>query len=302
MSAIVVCSKPRSSNSSQRALDDRLARALLLALPQPGWPRHASHSYLRLATSATMQSVAILRGVCDNWPNGPPPREPRRRRRRVTGSAPSPSSSPRSSPSACSSSPAAVLRRLHHAGHRVPAGVWTCSQSASPLRRATPPPSSSRSRTGRCARARGPPRSRRRSARSRDQPHVTAAADPLETEGQVSRDGRIAFAPVQYDQPAEDLAREPGERLEPSRRRWPSAPASRSRATARSSSTPSSRRAGRRAHRHRRGDHRPDARVPLRRGDAADALISGIALAGGILLLTFGTAFADFPSSRRRSG
>ena len=48
----------------------------------------------------------------------------------------------------------------------------------------------------------------------RDQPHVTAAADPLEAKGQVSRDGRIAFATVQYDEPAMDLGKQPGERLE----------------------------------------------------------------------------------------
>src|SRR3954462_9580818 len=47
----------------------------------------------------------------------------------------------------------------------------------------------------------------------RHQPHVTAAADPLAGKGQVSRDGRIAFATVQYDQPAMDLGKQPGERL-----------------------------------------------------------------------------------------
>jgi len=48
------------------------------------------------------------------------------------------------------------------------------------------------------------------------QPHVTAAVDPLSAEGrgQVSRDGRIAFATVQYDQPAMDLGKGAGERLE----------------------------------------------------------------------------------------
>jgi putative drug exporter of the RND superfamily len=50
----------------------------------------------------------------------------------------------------------------------------------------------------------------------RDQPHVTGAVDPLSAEGrgQVSRDGRIAFTTVQYDQPAMDLGKGPGERLE----------------------------------------------------------------------------------------
>src|ERR671911_1844866 len=45
------------------------------------------------------------------------------------------------------------------------------------------------------------------------QPHVTAAQDPLAIEGQVSRDGRIAFTTVQYDQPAMDLGAAPGEAL-----------------------------------------------------------------------------------------
>src|SRR5215203_4032102 len=53
-------------------------------------------------------------------------------------------------------------------------------------------------------------------AEIRRQPHVTAAVDPLSGEGrgQVSRDGRIAFTTVQYDEPAMDLGEAPGERLE----------------------------------------------------------------------------------------
>jgi RND superfamily putative drug exporter len=47
----------------------------------------------------------------------------------------------------------------------------------------------------------------------RRQPHVTAATDPLPSKGQVSREGRIAFATVQYDQRAADLGKQPGERL-----------------------------------------------------------------------------------------
>ncbi len=45
------------------------------------------------------------------------------------------------------------------------------------------------------------------------QPDVTAAADPLRTQGQVSRDGKIAFATVQYDKRAVDLGTEAGQRL-----------------------------------------------------------------------------------------
>src|SRR5215204_1572965 len=46
------------------------------------------------------------------------------------------------------------------------------------------------------------------------QPHVTGVPDPLASRDQVSRDGRIAFTTVQYDQPAMDLGKAPGEALE----------------------------------------------------------------------------------------
>jgi len=48
------------------------------------------------------------------------------------------------------------------------------------------------------------------------QPHFTSAGDPLapRARGQVSRDGRIAFAAVQYDKPANELGKDPGRRLE----------------------------------------------------------------------------------------
>jgi RND superfamily putative drug exporter len=47
------------------------------------------------------------------------------------------------------------------------------------------------------------------------QPHVTAAADPLAGRGeQVARDGRIAFATVQYDKPAIELKKAPAQALE----------------------------------------------------------------------------------------
>jgi RND superfamily putative drug exporter len=47
------------------------------------------------------------------------------------------------------------------------------------------------------------------------QPHVTAAPDPLARgAGSISRDGRIAFATVQYDKPAIDLKKAPGQALE----------------------------------------------------------------------------------------
>ena len=55
--------------------------------------------------------------------------------------------------------------------------------------------------SGTLATARARRRSRPRSTRSATSRIVTAAADPLDAQGQVSRDGRIAFAIVQYDQP-----------------------------------------------------------------------------------------------------
>jgi RND superfamily putative drug exporter len=52
-------------------------------------------------------------------------------------------------------------------------------------------------------------------AEVRKQPHVTSAGDPLVSRGgSVSRDGRIAFATVQYDKPAIDLKKAPGQALE----------------------------------------------------------------------------------------
>ena len=132
----------------------------------------------------------------------------------------------------------------------------------------------------------------------RHQPHVTAAVDPLSAQGrgQVSRDGRIAFATVQYDQPAMDLGKGPGERLEE---------------------------VGARAERDgievaRRGqvvDEAEQQTAPVGEliGVAVAVLVltlvfrsaaamlltlfaSLLALAGGMMLLTLGSAFVDFPS------
>jgi putative drug exporter of the RND superfamily len=128
------------------------------------------------------------------------------------------------------------------------------------------------------------------------QPHVTAAANPLKTEGQVSPDGRIAFTTVQYDQPAIDLGKAPGEAL----------------ATA----SEITERAGIETDRNGQiVDQAEQTQAPVGeligvavavivltlvfRSAAAMLLTlfsAGIALAGGMLLLTFGTRFADFPS------
>ena len=48
----------------------------------------------------------------------------------------------------------------------------------------------------------------------RSQPHVTSAPNPFaQGSGQLSRDARIAYVPVQYDDTAAALGKEPGERL-----------------------------------------------------------------------------------------
>jgi RND superfamily putative drug exporter len=130
----------------------------------------------------------------------------------------------------------------------------------------------------------------------RDQPHVTAAADPLDAQGQVSRDGRIAFATVQYDEPAMDLGKQPGERLE-------AAAAKAERDGIEVS---------------RRGqvvDQSEQQTAPVGEliGIAVAVIVltlvfhsaaamlltlfaSLLSLAGGMMLLTIGSAFADFPS------
>jgi putative drug exporter of the RND superfamily len=130
------------------------------------------------------------------------------------------------------------------------------------------------------------------------QPHVTSAVDPLsaKAKGQVSRDGRIAFATVQYDQRAPSLGKTPGKRL--------------------ADVSATAQRAGVQVD--RRGeivDQAEQQTAPVGeliglavaiivltlvfRSAAAmllTLLSAGIALAGGILLLSFGTRFADFPS------
>ena len=128
------------------------------------------------------------------------------------------------------------------------------------------------------------------------QPHVTAAANPLEAEGQVSPDGRIAFTQVQYDQPAAELAKAPGERL--------------------AAVAPITERAGIATERNGQiVDQAEQQTAPVGeligvavaiivltlvfRSAAAMLLTlvsAGIALAGGMLLLTFATRFAEFPS------
>jgi putative drug exporter of the RND superfamily len=128
------------------------------------------------------------------------------------------------------------------------------------------------------------------------QPHVTAAPDPLKLDGQVSPDGRIAFTTVQYDQPAMDLGAAPGDAL----------------ATA----SEITERAGIETDRNGQiVDQAEQTEAPVGeliglavaiivltlvfRSAAAMLLTlvsAGIALAGGLLLLSFGTRFADFPS------
>jgi putative drug exporter of the RND superfamily len=129
------------------------------------------------------------------------------------------------------------------------------------------------------------------------QPHVTAAPGPFERgSGQLSQNERIAFVPVQYDDTAPILGEEPGQRLE--------------------EVSEIGERAGLEVSRNGAiVDQAEQTTAPVGeligiavamivltlvfRSVAAMALtlISAlIALAGGLLLLQFGSAFADFPS------
>jgi RND superfamily putative drug exporter len=131
----------------------------------------------------------------------------------------------------------------------------------------------------------------------RAQPHVTSAPDPFARDsGQISQDARIAYVPVQYDETAPALGAEPGDRL--------------------AQASELGERAGLEVSRNGAVvDQAEQATAPVGeligvavaiivltlvfRSVAAMALtlISAlIALAGGLLLLQFGTAFADFPS------
>jgi putative drug exporter of the RND superfamily len=131
----------------------------------------------------------------------------------------------------------------------------------------------------------------------RTQPHVTGAPGPFESGGaQLSQHGRIAYVPVQYDGTASSLGAEPGERLQ--------------------QVSEIGERAGLEVSRNGAiVDQAEQATAPVGeligiavaiivltlvfRSAAAMALtlISAlIALAGGLLLLQFGSAFADFPS------
>ena len=131
----------------------------------------------------------------------------------------------------------------------------------------------------------------------RAQPHVTGAPDPFaKGSGQLSEDGRIAYVPVQYDATASALGTAPGDRL--------------------GQASQTGERAGIEVSRNGAVvDQSEQATAPVGeligvavaiivltlvfRSVAAMALtlISAlIALAGGLLLLQFASAFADFPS------
>ena len=131
----------------------------------------------------------------------------------------------------------------------------------------------------------------------RSEPHVSGAPSPFERgSGQLSENGRIAYVPVQYDDTAPSLGEKPGERLE--------------------NASEIGERAGIEVSRNGAiVDQAEQATAPVGeligvalamilltlvfRSVAAMALtlISAlIALAGGILLLQFGSAFTDFPS------
>jgi putative drug exporter of the RND superfamily len=131
----------------------------------------------------------------------------------------------------------------------------------------------------------------------RAQPHVTGAPSPFARDsGQLSEDGRIAYIPVQYDDTAASLGAEPGNRLERVSKVGEDAglEVSRNGAVV---------------------DQAEQATAPVGEligvavamivltlvfrslASMALTLISAlIALAGGLLLLRFGSAFTDFPS------
>ena len=72
------------------------------------------------------------------------------------------------------------------------------------------------------------------------QPHVTGVSSPLTSKGQISKNGTIAYATVQYDGNANDLGKEPGKRLEQATKPAAGRVASTSAGAARSSTRPSS--------------------------------------------------------------
>ena len=131
----------------------------------------------------------------------------------------------------------------------------------------------------------------------RSQPHVTAAPDPFaKNSGQLSENARIAYVPVQYDDTAPVLGKDPGQRLEQASKLGEGAGLEVSRNGA-------------------IVDQAEQTTAPVGEligvavavivltlvfGSAAAmalTLISAlIALAGGLLLLQFASAFADFPS------
>ena len=131
----------------------------------------------------------------------------------------------------------------------------------------------------------------------RSQPHVTGAPNPFaKNGGQLSENARIAYVPVQYDGTAAALGKEPGERLE--------------------QASKIGERAGLEVSRNGAiVDQAEQATAPVGEliGVAVAVLVltivfgsvaamaltlvsALIALAGGLLLLQFASAFADFPS------
>jgi putative drug exporter of the RND superfamily len=130
------------------------------------------------------------------------------------------------------------------------------------------------------------------------QPHVSGVRDPLArgARGQVSQNGRIAYATVQYDEPASNLGKDPGERL------------AEVAATAEAAGVDVN----------RNGQivdmaEQQEAPVGELIGIAVAVVVltlvfhsfaamlltlfsALLALAGGVMLLTIGSAFADFPS------
>ena len=274
MSAIVVASNPRSANRLHRRLVNRLARLLLLAFPQPG--RVISRGNVAICVPATLQRLQNCSRVwfpADNANDSPP----------LPGASSMSTFLCRLGTSAARHWRRTVLvaivviaahrnarqlarrrlrRRLPHAGRRLRRVPRSCSSSAS---RRSPGGDAQIVFAGDPCGVTGYGVKATLKA-VEGQPHVTGVSDAA---GRA--DGKVAFATVQYDVPAEELGPEARERLESvdragragRRRGLDARHGDRHRRRAVGADRRADRRGGR--------DPAADAAVPLGGGDDADA-------------------------------
>ena len=129
------------------------------------------------------------------------------------GAAPSSASGspPSSSSSGCGPPPPASSSTTSTCRGRSPSGPTTCSRSVPGSSRATPPASSSRSRTAACSTPPTARRSRRSVAEIKKSPEVLAVGDPFAEGAPVSKDGKITFAQIQFRKGAGDVDRRAGQ-------------------------------------------------------------------------------------------